>query len=251
MPAGAFWRLQYDDDLDHRIQARADRQRFAQDRNVITAFTRYYEGSFLLEVQLVDDAESTFDNRLQELYNQQQYVQRSRSESSRVVTEFGSLPGTTPDSNRVVMDPQVRERIIGEYIQSSAGRQLLAQAMVAPIRRRLDYTSVARRTFLIDELPPGAFPIYDKDMVSDFSPPDWVDAGTWVKNGDSYAIIVATEPKNTERPPFSSAMVDYQVWRDYGPPKRLDAETFCKHWLPSEIPSEPRTRFERILMDDD
>lgn len=249
MPAGAFWRLQYDDDLDHRIQARADRQRFAQDRNVLTAFTRYYEGAFLLEVQLIDDAETTFDSRLHELYNRQQYVQRSRPETRSF--PLGNWPRGTPDSNGVTMDPQFRERLIGEYIQTSAGRQRLAQAMVAPLRARLDYSSVARRTFLVDELPPGAFPIYDKDMVSDFSPPDWVDAGTWVKNGDSYAIIVATEPKNTERPPFSSAMVDYQVWRDYGPPKRLDAETFCKHWLPSEIPSEPRTRFERVLMDDD
>ena len=103
---------------------------------------------------------------------------------------------------------------------------------------------------MVDQLPDGALPIYDRDPFSNFDPPDWVDIDTWVKNGDDYAIIVATEPKEPQTP-TRPAMVEYQVWRDPGPPKRIDAETFCKNWLPSEIPQEPRTRFERILMDDD
>jgi len=249
MPAGAFWRLQYRDGLDHRIQARADRQRFAQDRNVLTAITRYHEGAFVLEVQLVDDAESTFDGSLHELYNRQQSI-RNPPPVTRTISSLARW-GNTPDSNGMVIDPQVRENIISQYIQSSGGRQRLAQAMVAPLRTRLDYSGMARRVFMVEPLQGGALPTYDKDMVSDFNPPDWVDAGTWVKSDDKYAIIVATEPKNTESLPFNSAIVEYQVWRDYGPPKRLDAETFCKYWLPSETPAEPRTRFERILMDDD
>jgi hypothetical protein len=250
MPAGAFWRIQYRDGLDHRIQARADRQRFAQDRNVLTALTRYHERTFVLEVQLIDDAESTFDEGLHELYNRQQYFERTQSTEERVpLFPLGEGPRSNP--NRMTMDPQVRENIISQYLQSSTGRQRLAQSMIAPLRRSLDYSSIGRRTLLVDALPEGALPIYDKSSVSDFNLPDWVDAGAWVKSGDTYAIVVATEPKNTESPPYRPAMVEYQVWRDYGPPKRLDAETFCKHWLPSEIPAEPRTRFERILMDDD
>lgn len=251
MPAGAFWRLQYRDGLDHRIQARADRHRFAQDRNVLTAYTHYYDGSFVLDVQLVDDAESTFDGSLHELYNRQQSIQRGQPTDRRYSFHSDNLLGSTPNSNGVTMDPQVRANIISEYIQSSSGRQALAQAMLAPLRRSLDYSGMARRVFMVDELPAGALSSYDEDSVSDFNPPDWVDTGSWVKNGNDYAIIVATEPRNIERTPYNPAMVEYQVWRDYGPPRRLDAETFCKHWLPSEIPMEPRTRFERILMDDD
>jgi hypothetical protein len=35
--------------------------------------------------------------------------------------------------------------------------------MAAPLRRNLDYQSIARRTFMVEELPAGALPIYDRD----------------------------------------------------------------------------------------
>jgi hypothetical protein len=35
--------------------------------------------------------------------------------------------------------------------------------MVQPLRLRRDYTSVGRKTFLVEQLPDGALPIYDKD----------------------------------------------------------------------------------------
>lgn len=246
MPAGALWRIRYNDDLDHRIQARADRQRFAQDRNVLTATTRYYEGVFLLEVQLIDDAESTFDERLHELYNRHSYSENR----SFPILHQGTRPEPNSESPRPIV-PEVRTRIISEYIRTSSGRQQLARAMIRPLSSNRPLSSIARRTFLVEQLPDGVLPIYSKDLVNEFDPPIWVTAGTWVRNGSDYAIIVATEPKNTEELPFNSAQVVYQVWRDYGPSKKLDAETFCKNWLPSEIPAEPRTRFERILMDDD
>jgi len=52
--------------------------------------------------------------------------------------------------------------IIGSYLSSAAGRMRLAQSMIQPLRTRLDYQGIARKTFLVDRLPSGALPLYDK-----------------------------------------------------------------------------------------
>jgi len=52
--------------------------------------------------------------------------------------------------------------IIGSYLSSAVGRMRLAQSMVAPLRTRLDYQGIARKTFLVEQLPSGALPLYDK-----------------------------------------------------------------------------------------
>jgi hypothetical protein len=58
---------------------------------------------------------------------------------------------------------EVKQQIIGEYIKTAAGRAKLAASMTQPLRLRRDYTSVGRKTFLVEQLPDGALPIYDKD----------------------------------------------------------------------------------------
>ena len=128
MPAGAFWQIQYSDDIDHRIQARSDRQRFAQDRNVLTATTRHHEGHFLLEVQLIDDALTTFDDSLRRLYERQDYEQETSRRSIFEVQYMGRFPDPPdlPDPPREV-DPQIRNRIISEYLGGSEGRRRLAE----------------------------------------------------------------------------------------------------------------------------
>jgi hypothetical protein len=60
-----------------------------------------------------------------------------------------------------------RNRIIAQYLSSSTGRQALASSMIAPIRRSLDYQGIARKVFAVQQLPQGAAPVYDKDLVSD------------------------------------------------------------------------------------
>lgn len=57
----------------------------------------------------------------------------------------------------------VKQRIISEYIRTPAGRARLAASMTQPLRMRRDYSAVGRKTFLVEELPDGALPIYDKD----------------------------------------------------------------------------------------
>lgn len=58
---------------------------------------------------------------------------------------------------------QVKQQLISEYIKTAAGRAKLAASMVQPLRLRRDYTAVGRKTFLVEQLPDGALPIYDKD----------------------------------------------------------------------------------------
>ena len=61
------------------------------------------------------------------------------------------------------VDNAVKQQIIGEYIKTAAGRAKLAASMIQPLRLRRDYTAVGRKTFLVEQLPDGALPIYDKD----------------------------------------------------------------------------------------
>jgi hypothetical protein len=62
-----------------------------------------------------------------------------------------------------VISNEVKQQIIGDYMKTAAGRAKLAASMVQPLRLRRDYTSVGRKTFLVEQLPDGALPIYDKD----------------------------------------------------------------------------------------
>ena len=49
----------------------------------------------------------------------------------------------------------VKQRIISEYIKTPQGRAKLAASMTQPLRTRRDYTSVGRKTFLVEQLPDG------------------------------------------------------------------------------------------------
>src|ERR1035437_9419804 len=56
-----------------------------------------------------------------------------------------------------------KEMVIAQALETDEGRVALAQAMVEPIRRALEYQAVGRKTLLIDELPQGALPRYERD----------------------------------------------------------------------------------------
>jgi hypothetical protein len=62
-----------------------------------------------------------------------------------------------------IISNEVKQQIIAEYMKTASGRAKLAASMVQPLRLRRDYTSVGRKTFLVEQLPDGALPIYDKD----------------------------------------------------------------------------------------
>ena len=53
---------------------------------------------------------------------------------------------------------------IAQTLDTPEGRTALAQAMVEPIRRALEYQAVGRKLLMVDELPQGAYARYEKDV---------------------------------------------------------------------------------------
>ncbi len=51
-----------------------------------------------------------------------------------------------------------------QYLSTPEGRRTLAASMVSPRRGPRDYHSATRRTLLVQELPPGALAVYDRDV---------------------------------------------------------------------------------------
>lgn len=64
---------------------------------------------------------------------------------------------------RTAADLAKKQQVIGKLLKNAAGRHKLAASMVQPLRFRRDYSSIGRKTFLVEQLPDGALPIYDKD----------------------------------------------------------------------------------------
>lgn len=59
-----------------------------------------------------------------------------------------------------------KEAIIAQALETDEGRTALAQAMVEPIRRSLEYQAVGRKLLMVDELPQGALARYERDVAS-------------------------------------------------------------------------------------
>jgi hypothetical protein len=53
--------------------------------------------------------------------------------------------------------------ILHQLLSSSTGRSHLAQSMAQPLMRRMNYESIARQALIVEPLPEGALPIYDRD----------------------------------------------------------------------------------------
>jgi len=57
-----------------------------------------------------------------------------------------------------------RATLIAQAMDTPEGRVALAQAMIEPIRRALEYQAVGRKLLMVDELPQGAYARYEKDV---------------------------------------------------------------------------------------
>lgn len=62
------------------------------------------------------------------------------------------------------MSNEQKEYLIAKALETEEGRVALAQAMANPIRISLDYQGVGRKLLVVDPLPQGALPVYDKDV---------------------------------------------------------------------------------------
>lgn len=97
---------------------------------------------------------------------------------------------TTPN-----VSTEIKQKIIGDYIKTAAGRAKLAASMTQPLRTRRDYMSVGRKTFLVEQLPDGALPIYDKDP----------DVTAYVVGEEGENILAITKPRRVIFPLFEIA----------------------------------------------
>lgn len=83
------------------------------------------------------------------------------------IAKFASLLEGQP-SNVGLTNPAVseskRDELISRAVMTNEGKLALAQAMANPIRRNLDYHGIARRALVVDPLPQGALPTYDRDI---------------------------------------------------------------------------------------
>ena len=79
-----------------------------------------------------------------------------------VVEQSGSSSSAL--SQGASLNDSQRDDLIKQALQSSEGKVALGQAMANPIRRNLDYQGVGRKALVVDPLPQGALPVYDRDI---------------------------------------------------------------------------------------
>lgn len=94
-----------------------------------------------------------------------------------------------------VVDNSIRESIVDKHIGSPAGRRRLAASMIQPLRERRDYSSVGRKTFLVEQIPDGALAIYDKDP----------DVTAYVIGEEGESITAVMKPRRVIFPLFEIA----------------------------------------------
>lgn len=128
MPTGAHWTLRYDPTVDERIQARVDANLLRRDEFVQSVRVHVTRTSCTLEVQFYDDRDRPYDSQLQRLEWRQ--------------------PLPPPEA----IPQRTQDEILAEYLSHPVQRRGISVPW-NPIRRNLDYTAVARRTFLVEYIP--------------------------------------------------------------------------------------------------
>jgi len=83
---------------------------------------------------------------------------------------------------------QQQTAMLGQLLKTAGGRQKLAASLGPSLRRRRDYMSIARKALMVETLPDGALPIYDKEF--DIVP---VTVGTTAGGSFVEAFVVGEE----------------------------------------------------------
>jgi hypothetical protein len=91
--------------------------------------------------------------------------------------------------------------MFGQLLKTAAGRQKLAAALGPSLRRRRDYLSIARKALMVETLPDGALPIYDKEF--DETGRSFIEA--YVVGEEGGDVIVRRNPKRVMVPTFEIA----------------------------------------------
>jgi len=227
----------------------------------------------LVQVEFLEGHEEPSDRELAERLRP--FLPRGPERSQAMVEGFRRNYGLDrPNENGDHFTPELRQQLISEYIGTAQGRTRLAASMAAPLYQRMDYQSIGRRTFLVEQLPDGALPIYTEDPgrpESRFNPPpepppfvmpDWIQPGAFARfkgpsgGGRSQpGRIVEIESVSGTGTRF----VRVWTWSRVGTWARdteasandvILASSFAVLWEPCERPSEPQTAWDRLLGDE-
>lgn len=236
------WLLRYPNNLEGRILRNTHRMQFIAHPDVRTVEVQR-RGVPGLTVAFRDEIQRTSDPQLLEIAHQYEAHPPLTTQSIRGfgTTDRGEQPNTNGDS--------FQGNFLQEALRSAEGRSRLAQAMVAPLRARMDYQSVGRRAFLVEQLPQGALPVYDRDTSDGVPPmpppakfvcPEWVQAGQWVYHEAMGRYAMLTQ--------VSMLHVGFTMWRtdEY---VDMGKSAFVANWTPCEKPKDPRTGWERLGLD--
>ena len=93
----------------------------------------------------------------------------SLQEALSTIAKYASVlqenaPSNVALAGQIGLNDDKRDQLIERALMSQEGKIALAQAMANPIRRNLDYQGIARRALVVDPLPQGALPVYDRDI---------------------------------------------------------------------------------------
>src|SRR6056300_1116410 len=73
-------------------------------------------------------------------------------------------PSNAVQASSPSLNDEQRDEMIKQALMTQEGKIALGQAMATPIRRNLDYQGVGRKALVVDPLPQGALPVYDRDI---------------------------------------------------------------------------------------
>lgn len=73
-------------------------------------------------------------------------------------------PANAAQASAPSLNDEQRDEMIKQALMTQEGKIALGQAMATPIRRNLDYQGVGRKALVVDPLPQGALPVYDRDI---------------------------------------------------------------------------------------
>jgi hypothetical protein len=130
----------------------------------------------------------------------------------------------------------VKQQIISDYIKTAGGRAKLAASMTQPLRLRRDYTSVGRKAFLVEQLPDGALPIYDKDA----------NVTAYVVGEEGQNILAIQKPRRVIFPLFEIAS-NPEIPLTQIKERRFDLIERAQDLAKAEIQAEEDTRVFDVL----
>jgi hypothetical protein len=135
-----------------------------------------------------------------------------------------------------VISNELKQQIINDYMKTAGGRAKLAASMVQPLRLRRDYTSVGRKTFLVEQLPDGALPIYDKDP----------NVTAYVVGEEGQNILAITKPRRVIFPLFEIAS-NPEIPLTQIKERRFDLLERAQDLAKAQIQAEEDTRVFEVL----